>query len=61
LVSSKFIVEGALGYPTMPLHPLFSVVESYVPFRIWFALFRTFPSLFDRADEALLVLRKHTG
>lgn len=55
LISDMFAIEGLLGFPWMPIA---SMIETYIPLRVGFALFRAFPKLINRADSALLVLRK---
>ena len=55
LISDIFDVERLLGIPWMPILNTF---EAYVPLRIEFALFKAFPKLIERADNALLVLKK---
>jgi SAM-dependent methyltransferase len=55
LVSDMFEVESLLGFPWLPV---FNTFETYVPLRVGFALFRAFPMLIERADSALLMLKK---
>lgn len=55
MISDMFDIEKLLGFPWIPI---FSKVDSYVPIRVGFAMFKSFPRLIERADSALLVLRK---
>lgn len=55
LISKSFEIEEHLGFNWIPLA---STIEAYIPLRVGFALFKTFPILMGWADSAMLVLRK---
>ena len=58
MISDLFTVEELLGYIWLPMPRISKIIETYIPIRVGFALFKSFPGLIPRSETILLILRK---